>query len=436
MKRPLVIILLVVALALVCLGIGAVTFFTVNDGFRNNNPFDGRNISSSLEENKTLKVDATKPITLHVADDSGSVSITGADVDTMQVQVVMTAYDSSQQRADQEVKTIKYNIEQNGNTITLKYELPKSMNFSNKVNTVDFIVTLPHEVAVDVNSSTGKVSVANTKGNVVIENDFGEVTADNIEGALSVSNSSGDIEATGIKAGTENIDLNSDFGNISLEKANAADITFNSSSGKVSLKDVNATGDFYSKSGFGDTKFENGSAASVTIESSSGEVELIKVKAGSLLKVKDDFGDITLTDATAKSYDLHSNSGAVTADGIQNSLKASTDFGNIEVTNAQAVTLNLLTKSGSVEFSGSLGEGPQEVNTDFGNITLILPADSKLNVDLSTDFGNIKSDLPITVTLTETSDSNSDHIVGTINGGGEQLTAKTKSGNVNIQAGK
>ena len=57
MKRPLVIILLVVALALVCLGIGAVIFFTVNGGFRNNNPFDGRNISSSLEESKTLKVE-------------------------------------------------------------------------------------------------------------------------------------------------------------------------------------------------------------------------------------------------------------------------------------------------------------------------------------------------------------------------------------------
>ena len=74
-----------------------------------------------------------------MTDAAGDVTITGADVETVQVKVVKTAYDSTQSRADQEVKSIKYTIEQTGNTITLKYELPKSMNFSNKVNTVDFV---------------------------------------------------------------------------------------------------------------------------------------------------------------------------------------------------------------------------------------------------------------------------------------------------------
>src|SRR5688572_17690916 len=140
MKRPVVITLLVLALGFVCLGIGAVIFFTANGGFATNNPFDMRNIASELEESKTLTVDTEKPLTLNVADDSGDVTITGADVETVQVNVVKTAYDSSQSRADQEVKDIKYTIEQTSSTITLKYELPKSMNFNNNVNTVDFIV--------------------------------------------------------------------------------------------------------------------------------------------------------------------------------------------------------------------------------------------------------------------------------------------------------
>ena len=55
MKRPIVIILLTVALILVCLGIGAVVFFAANGGFPTNNPFDVRNISSQLEESKTSK---------------------------------------------------------------------------------------------------------------------------------------------------------------------------------------------------------------------------------------------------------------------------------------------------------------------------------------------------------------------------------------------
>ena len=66
MKRPIVIALLVTALVLVCLGIGAVIFFTVNGGFPTNNPFDVRNIPSELKEDKTLKVDTEKPLTLKV----------------------------------------------------------------------------------------------------------------------------------------------------------------------------------------------------------------------------------------------------------------------------------------------------------------------------------------------------------------------------------
>ena len=200
MKRTIVIILLAAALALVCLGIGAVIFFAANGGFPTNNPFDRRNISSVLEESKTLKVDTAKPLTLKVVDDAGAVSVTGADVQTVQVKAVKTAYDSTQARADAEVKGIKYTIEQSGGTITLKYELPKSMNFSNNVNTVDFIVTVPNAVTVDINGSLGEVSVASTKGTVDIKNSFGDVTLEDIAGALTVHTNSGEVNATSIVA--------------------------------------------------------------------------------------------------------------------------------------------------------------------------------------------------------------------------------------------
>src|SRR6185369_9758010 len=179
MKRPIIIALLVAALMLVLAGIAVVIFFTANGGFPTNSPFDRRNISSQLEENKSLKVDKGKPVTLKVADDSGGATITGADVDKVQVKVVKTAYDSTQARADAEVKTIKYTIEQTGNNITLKYELPKSMNFSNKVNTVDFIVTVPRETTVTTDTNMGKVSVDGTQGNVDIHSDFGEISVEN-----------------------------------------------------------------------------------------------------------------------------------------------------------------------------------------------------------------------------------------------------------------
>lgn len=431
MKRPVVITLLSVALTLVCAGIVSVVFFRMN-GFTTNNPFDKLNISSVLEENKTLKVDVEKPIILTINSAAGDVTVTGGDVETVQVKVVKTAYDSTQARADEEVKSIKYTVEQKGNSITLKYELPKSMNFNNNVNTVDFIVTVPIETTVTVDTSFGEVNVAGTKGNVDIENDFGDIALENIEGALSVATDSGEVTATSIKAGSANIELQSDFGRITLEKASGGDITLNSSSGAIELIDVRATGDITTKTGFGDAKFENGSADSLEVNTNSGKVSLVKIKVSMQITVRDDFGEIELEQANAASYDLHTNSGSITVDGVEGKLKAYTDFGSISILNAVSVTLDLKTNSGSIEFSGTLGEGPHNVKSDFGSIDLALPADAKLNVNLTTDFGKINSDIPITVTLNGDSGSSGSEIVGAINAGGDELDAHTNSGSITI----
>ncbi|HMV97928.1 MAG TPA: DUF4097 family beta strand repeat-containing protein, partial [Anaerolineales bacterium] len=69
----------------------------------------------------------------------------------------------------------------------------------------------------------------------------------------------------------------------------------------------------------------------------------------------------------------------------------------------------------------------------FGTIDISLPADVKLTVDLKTDFGKIKSELPVTVILTDGARSDGDQIAGDINGGGEQLTVQANSGNITIR---
>jgi len=258
MKRPIVITLLVIALLFVLTGIGAVVFFAVNSGGNFN--FDQSLVSATAEESKSLKVDG--PVTLTVNDDAGDVSIVGGDVEKVEVKVVKTGNAPTQARADEDLKNIKYEIKQNGNQITLMYELPKVS--TNHVDTVDFIVTVPTKTTVKVETNYGEVSVTDTKGGVDINNDFGKVNVQNIEGALLVSNNSGDIKATAIKAGKEDIELNSDFGNITLEQASAANITFDSKSGTISLKDVNATGDFSSKSDFGDNAGRPLSSSNVT----------------------------------------------------------------------------------------------------------------------------------------------------------------------------
>jgi len=433
MKRPVIISLLIVALVLVCMGIGAVVFFGIgaNSLFSDNSPFDRRNISSQVEESKTLKVDSGKPVTLIVATDAGGVTVSGGDVDTVQVKAIKTAYDSSQARADAEVKTIKYTIEQTGNAITLKYELPKSMNFNNNVNSVDFVVTVPIETTADITSSTGKVNVTGVQGQVAIDNKFGDITIEKVDGPLDVKTNSGGIDAGTISAGSEDVTLNSGFGTISMNQVSGANVTAESKSGKLDLKNVRATKDMKLSSDFGNVKFDNGSAASLTVSTKSGSIDLTSVNVGGALVISNDFGGIDLEQVKAKSYDLQTNSGSITVDGAQGSMKAYTGFGNITIQNAVDATIGLNTKSGSIDFEGSLGEGPHTVHSDFGEISLSIPANSALNVDFKTDFGKIRSDIPFQVTMQ--GDLSEAQQKGTMNGGGSELTVSTKSGSITIK---
>ena len=443
MKRPLIITLLIAALLLVCTGIGAVAFFAIDRGIPANLPFMNQSLSTAtVEESETLKLDADEPVTFKVVDDAGSVTVVGADVDSVQLEVVKTAYATTQARAEEEVKNIKYDIDQVGNSITLTYNLPAVMTnmpgiavISPNIDTVDFTITVPNETSVNIDTNFGEVSVANIIGEAVILNDFGQVTVENVEGGLSVSNNSGTVTATSVKAGSKDIELDSDFGDITLRNASGNNITLDSNSGTITLEETRAAGDIQTNTDFGNTSFENGSSDSLTVETNSGRVSLTKIRVGQQIKVLDDFGEIELDQAMASTYDLHTNSGSITVAGAKGKLKAYTYFGGIKIDNAQAVTLDLKTNSGTVEFNGSLGAGPHMVVSEFGGINLTLPADSQLNVDLSTSFGNIQSDLPITVTLNGTSNSDGDEIVGSINGGGEQFTAQTNSGSVTIHAG-
>lgn len=427
MKRPLIIGLLSAAVLFVLAGIAAVVFFSLRSG--DFAAFNVPLVYASAEENKTFNVDMEKPVSLRVESNAGDVIIVGADVEAVQVQIVKTGYGTNEARAETALKSIQYDVRQQGNTISLIYQL--SGRQTREVNTVDFIITVPRNTQVEVDNGFGVVDVADLKGSVDISGDFGDVAVKNIEGSLRLDNSSGEVRINNVNAGAQDVRVEVDFGKIVLEKVNAKNIRVDSDSGTLSLTNVRASGDLFAGSKFGNLAFENGSAAALTIESSSGKVTLTKVNIRGILAITSDFGDVTLNQTIASSYDINSNSGGISLSGAGGSIKAHTDFGDITVEKAENATLDLHTKSGGIEFSGSLGSGPHNVQSDFGGITLTIPAGSALNVDLKTDFGSITSEIPLTVTL---NGSGNDRQTGTMNGGGAMLIVRTKNGPISINA--
>ena len=425
MKRPIVIVLLTIALVFVLAGIGVVLFFAANI-LPTSISFNGPRVSAQAEESKTLKVD-DGPVILKVLDESGDVTVTGADVEQVTVKVVKTGLGSTQARADEALDNIEYKIEQNENTITLTYEYPEPR--TQIYEQVDF--TVPIETKVDVDASIGEINVSNIQGDVLLGNDFGDITVDKVDGALELDTNSGQIELTAVKAGTGDVDIFSGFGSINLEQVSGANVKIESNSGGLDLENVRATKDISLSTDFGNVKFKTGTTGTLEVTTNSDSITLTSVTVNGTLTLKDDFGDITLEQVKASSYDVETNSGSINVDGVKGSVRAHTGFGNIDIKNAEGVTLDLDTNSGSIDFSGSLGEGPHVVHSDFGDIELNIPADSTLNIDFETQFGRITSEIPITVTLT--GEIKQDQQSGTMNGGGAGLKVDTNSGNIRIQ---
>ena len=426
MKKPIVIVLLTLALVFVLGGIGATIYFTVtNTSFGNLN--DAFVVQATAEETETMNVES--PVRLKVLNGHGDVSVMGADVEAITVNVVKTGYGNTQKQADESMNNIKYEFTQIGDIVNITYNL--SGNKRRVDEKVDFIITVPFETKVEVDAAFGELNVSDIQGDVIVENDFGNITIDKVDGKLDANTSSGKIEATSIKAGTKDIDIFSGFGKATLEQVSGANIKVRSQSGNIELENVRATKEMYLSTDFGKLEFKTGSAGTLEAKTNSGSIDIASVTIKGQLTIRDDFGDITIKQVKAASYDMESNSGSITIDGVKGLVKAHTGFGGIKVQNAEDVTLDLDTNSGSIEFSGTLGEGPHTIHSDFGEIELNIPADSALTLDMETQFGKITSDIPITVTLT--GDITDGQLSGDINGGGAELNVGTNSGSINIK---
>lgn len=427
MKRPVVITLLIVALALVCLGIGSVIFFVVN-GNLPTNLFVPSLVSAIATESKNYSSEGVT--SLEIQNDAGHVRITGGDVSQITVEAEKTAWGVNETAASKALENLKYTVKKQGDALVITYKMNQNQ-MNNKPDSIDFAITVPREMVVAVKAQFGEIELTGTEGDATLESAFGDVSVETLKGALKVTTQSGRVTAKSINAGSKEVSLKSGFGNLSLEKITAGNLKVESESGVIELNDVRASGELELNTKFGDVRYEKGSADTLTVITESGKVELTSLKVSEALDVTDKFGNIVLEKVDTASYDLNTESGVIEVDGVSAPIKAHSGFGNITIKNGNNATIDLDTESGIVTYEGTLGEGPHKLHSNFGEIKVIIPSDSVLNVDLKTEFGKVKSDLPITITVT--GDVEASHFVGTINGGGSQLTATTQSGDISLE---
>jgi len=137
--------------------------------------------------------------------------------------------------------------------------------------------------------------------------------------------------------------------------------------------------------------------------------------------------------------------GNITVTGASGLLNLTDQFGNVTVKQA---TLDdgshLQTNSGNATFSGSINTTPAagstsplyKLQSETGNVTATLPANTNVTLDANTNLGKISSDFPISVT---NSAGGASYYGPLLSNGGQQpaavLTLDVSTGNVTIHRG-
>ena len=369
----------------------------------------GGQFTATADQDQSFSVGAASA--LNVQDLFGGITVTVGSGPAIVVHAHKTGWGADQAAAEASPAALNLTMTQSGNAVTIQVVPPSGFVLGNRGdnNGVDFTIEVPADADVKTHTSFGSVHVTGATGGVDASSSSGQVDAHSVSGAVV---------------------LHSDFGAVTLDNATVSTVNATSSSGSVTLKQVTASGDVSLHSDFGALDYESGQAASLTARTNNGRVTLSSLTFAGTASAHSDFGSLTLTQVAAGSYVIDSSNGNISIDGATGSVQASSDFGRVSVVHGAGVTLDLHSSNGAVSFSGSLGAGPHRLTSDFGDVSLSLPADTAASLDLSTSFGNIHSALPVTAS----GDLGREHWSGALNGGGPRLTVKTSNGNITLDA--
>ena len=162
-------------------------------------------------------------------------------------------------------------------------------------------------------------------------------------------------------------------------------------------------------------------AVALNLRSGSGDLEIDNL--GRFLKAETGSGSVRAHQIGGPA-DLHTGSGDIELQQTaQGDVKATTGSGSIRV-NGFTGALQMRTGSGDIEANGTLNGGAS-LQSGSGSIRLHVGHEAHFNVEASTGSGSIRI-----AGLNQSPDRH--HVDGPVNGGGPTLTARTGSGDIEI----
>lgn len=167
---------------------------------------------------KTFPVDPGGTLTLE--SDTGSIAVQGADIDSVDVEILFEVKTADENRAQKILEDYDIQFSHRGDDVSIeaKYKKEGINKFWNTIGQhlrVKFIIAVPSEYNVDLNTKGGSISVENLHGRVLSKTSGGSLKFDKIEGSVSGKTSGGSI-SIGEVVGSSNIHTSG--GSITVEE--------------------------------------------------------------------------------------------------------------------------------------------------------------------------------------------------------------------------
>ncbi len=345
--------------------------------------------------------------TLIVETSSGSINITGADVNDCKVTAEICGRASTETEAQELAEQTQISLELVGKTLTIKTDRPRTKR--NQSISVSFDIVTPKQVDIKCKSSYGKIKLIDIDGEIEGRTSSGSVNAENIEGSAILDTSYGSVSCRNIKG--EIIKLKSSSGAITAEEIEGP-LDADTSYGSITCNEIK-NGDVKLKTSSGSIKLSNASFGTCDVHTSYGSITSEEI-TGDSIKLQSGSGGIEINRAAAKRTDLKTSYGKIACEKLTTSeLTAHSSSGSLDI-----------------DCSESSPDGfTAKADSGYGGIVFAVPVNFAGQVEMATNYGSIDTDLPITV-VGKVSKKN---LKGTIGSGNGSLYLKTSSGSIKLK---
>ena len=295
-------------------------------------------------------------------------------------------------------------VYQDGNDITVKSD-----------DYVDFIITVPNEFNLSLNTSGGDINVLNNiKGKVKVNTAGGDINLKEVNGELTASTAGGNITSGNV---TGNVKLSSGGGDVFVGKVEGSCI--------VSTGGGNVTVDNVTKS--------------LNVTTGGGNIDCKNI--GSTVKIISGGGNISV-DKISGAMTLTTGGGDVNGISINKGGEVTTGGGNVNLKNISDFII-ITTGAGDItaEFK-SVGGSKSNIQTGTGNITVYLPENAKATIVAQVKWADVwetdKQDFSEYIhsdfkSTQEEFREGEVYAVYEVNGGGTRIDLETSLGDIQIK---